>query len=500
MAFCIRTLSTSPDASKTMARTCRVLLLLLVFTGCMHRQPQPVVTPVSTLQSELNRIFDDPVLHDAFCGVLVQSMDSGEILYSRNEDKLFLPASNMKLLTGAAALVKLGPDFTFETRVVTDGSIENGVLRGNLLVIGGGDPTISGRFFKDDGLELLGQWTKRLKSLGINEITGDVVAVDDFFDQERWGNGWSWNDLPYPPAAEVGTFQLAENVVTVWVKSEGESTAITMNPSTSYITVNNHVVVESDAKVEVEWEYEPLSKTISLEGRLPPQGSDYGSFAVHDPSTYFAHVFRETLEMDGIKVDGADYSSEEAPADGTELILRKSPPLREILPVMLKVSQNLYAETLLKTLGKIGSGEGSYEAGKKQLLGILESFGIPPEENIIQDGSGLSRLNYVTPRTLLHVLSFMHRDPNFPIFYDALSIAGVDGTLAGRMKGTQAENRVHAKTGSLANARSLSGYVTTADGELLAFVLLVNNFSAPRQSVDSLQDLALQRLASFSRK
>ena len=484
----------------------RIALALLLFLSACARRPveSPAALsrdPLNELRFQLDRILADPAFDNAFWGVAIQSMDTGQILYEQNAGKLLMPASNMKLITAVASLKKLGSDFAYETEIKVDGEIENGTLHGNLIIAGTGDPTFSSRFGDGDSFRIFADWASRLKETGITKISGNIIAVDDAFDEERIGFGWSWDDLPYYYATETSALQFAENAITVTLIAgqPGGPITIKKDPESSYVTVMPDVRVESGLESpSVHWSYKPEMKTIYASGTLPAGGQDYGSFAIHNPAAYFASSLKDSLTQNGIKVEGESYRARDRnykPGEMVQLLFtHKSPPLREIVSVLLKVSQNLYAETLLKTLGK-----GSFAAGIEQVEATLIEMGIAPENFIVKDGSGLSRYNYVTAKGLLQLLEKIYRDPQFEVFYNSLAIAGVDGTLKSRMKGTPAENNIHAKTGSVSNVRSLSGYARTRDGEMIAFVLIANNFSAPSETAQYIQDVVAQQLVNFTR-
>jgi serine-type D-Ala-D-Ala carboxypeptidase/endopeptidase (penicillin-binding protein 4) len=471
-----------------------ILLLILVAAGCAKHVPGTFKAPpvprdtVRELRLQLDHLFGNPEFSNAFWGVAIQSIDSGEILYEQNSGKLLMPASNMKILTGIAALKKLGPDFVYETRIATENDIQEGKLNGNLIVTGNGDPTIS--------VDVLNQWAAQLKAGGLNEINGDIIGDDSAFDDERLGFGWSWDDLPYYYATETTALQLAENAITVTLIAGEAGLPVTVQkePNTSYIQVVQNVQVQPDAQPSVKWIYKPESRTVYASGTLPSGGEDYGSFSISNPSEYFVHCLKEKLEENGIEVHGSSHVKHWDTLSLPVRITRKSPPLKEILSVLLKRSQNLYAETLLKTLGsgKTADGIGVVET-------TLEEMGVPPNSIVMLDGSGLSRYNYVTPNALLTCLRKIYLDDPAQIFYNALPIAGVDGTLKSRMKESAAENNVRAKTGSISNVRSLSGYVRTRDGEMLVFSILANNFNAPSETANAIQDQAVELLANFMR-
>jgi serine-type D-Ala-D-Ala carboxypeptidase/endopeptidase (penicillin-binding protein 4) len=486
---------------------CVVLAVLLFLSACAKRPPETRAIhpslqqdPVQGLRTQFEQVLSNPAFGNAFWGIAIQSLDNGQLIYERNSEKLLMPASNMKLITAIAALKRLGSNFQYQTTVQTDGSITNGTLEGNLVIVGSGDPTISARFGSGNHFSTFENWTDQLESLGIHRITGDVIGIDDRFDAQRIGYGWSWDDLPYYYATETAALQFAENAITVTlVAGPTGAPVVQKEPETAYINVVQKVTVQPHMiEAHVDWSYDPKSKTVFATGTLPPNGQDYGSFAVHNPAAYFATALKETLQRNGITVEGDAYRAADRlykPSETTRILIQhQSPPLREILGVLLKVSQNLYAETLLKTLGN-----GTFSDGIKEVEKVLLQIGVAPKNFLILDGSGLSRYNYVTPSGLMQLLNRMHGDPEFETFFNALAIAGVDGTLRYRMKDTTAQNNVHAKTGSLSNVRSLSGYARTRDGEWMAFVMIANNFSAPTDTVQYAQDVILQQLTNFTR-
>jgi D-alanyl-D-alanine carboxypeptidase/D-alanyl-D-alanine-endopeptidase (penicillin-binding protein 4) len=250
----------------------------------------------------------------------------------------------------------------------------------------------------------------------------------------------------------------------------------------------------------------PGSTVVQVSGSVPLGGAEVTrSVAVDNPTEYFARVLRAGLVAAGITVHGeaADVRALPGPPDlaaARLLVSHRSAPLSEIARVLMKVSQNLYAETLLRAMGA-ADGIGSVEAGRQVEKGILEGWGIAPDSFVVVDGSGLSRYNYLTAELLVSVLRRVYGDPRHRApFMDALPVAGVDGTIAGRFKGTRVAGNARAKTGSIANARALSGYVQTLDGEMLAFSVIANNFNLPQSTIDATSDLLVERLANFTRK
>lgn len=478
--------------------------------------------PVAELRAELAEIFADPDFGHAVWGVVVQSVETGEVLYRQNSARLFTPASNQKLVTAAVALARLGAEHRFLTRVAMRGAIRaDGVLDGDLVVIGGGDPAISarfsaadpmtsGRFADGDPVAVFRAWADSLRAKGVTRIAGHVVGDDDLFDDLHLGPGWAWDDLHFSYAAEVGALLLNEGVVRFTVTpgdSAGAPARVERQPPTSYLRVREEVWTTADSTgVTVSAERRPFSNDARLWGSIwARRDSVVRHLSVHDPTLYFVTVLTETLEAAGIPVAGGplDRDSLEAypPRDSLEtLFVHASPPLAEIVRPFLKESQNQIGEMLLRFLGATATDTGSTEAGRRVVEAQLHAWGIPSSHFIIADGSGLSRYNYLSPELLVRLLRAMSRRPEFAAFHEALPVAGADGTLRRRMRGGRAEGNARAKTGFVSNARALSGYVTTLDGELLAFSMISNHFAVPVPVAEYLQDLAVERLANFSRR
>lgn len=488
-------------------------LQVVLGAACGSRQTTPVspqpLESIPVLQAELDTIFVDPAFENAHWGVMVQSVENGQILYRRNARKLFMPASNMKLVTSTVALARLGSDHQFLTQLVTCGGIdaENGALAGDLLVLGGGDPSISERFGDGDALAVFNAWADSLRSLGISAIEGGVVADDDLFDDVHIGPGWAWDYLGAAYAAEIGALLFNEGAVGLRFvpgDSVGDPVDPVVVPATSYITLHGQAVTTDDStEVGVYASRRPFSNEVDVGGEIWI-GSDsiMRYVAPHNPTLFFATVLQETLESKGILLSDPPRDRDDAVMQcdsSTVLFVHRSPALGDILRPFLKESQNQIGEMLLRYLGTVATDTGSVAAGRRAVAQTLTSWGIPDDSYVYYDGSGLSRYNYLAPEAIVRILRVMARRPDFRVFYEALPVAGVDGTLERRMVGSRAEGNAHAKTGFISNARALSGYVTTADGELLAFSVIANNFDTPVRPVEYVQDLVVERLANFER-
>ncbi len=488
------------------------VILAVMVHACAGQRSQPVgpvaAAPVAALQAELDEILADPAFHNANWGAMVQSVETGEVLYRQHARKLFMPASNVKLVTGAVALTQLGAEHRFRTRIRACGEIDqDGVLQGDLVVLGGGDPTISQRFGDGDPLRIFRAWSDSLRSRGIRRIEGNLVGDDDLFDDVHIGPGWAWDYLGNAYAAEIGALLFNEGALRINVvpgRFQDSSASVSLEPPTAFIELRGGVNTVSDSTgVTLGVVRPPFSNRAEMRGTIWV-GADSSTLyiAPHDPTLYFVTVLRETIQEHGVEVagDAVDRDSLRGDCDPSEtLFVHESPELGEILRLLFKESQNQVAEMLLRYMGAVRTDTGSVATGRRVVTQELTSWGIPEDSYIYYDGSGLSRYNYIAPEAVVRLLRTMSRRDEFEVFYDALPIAGVDGTLQNRMKGTKAEGNARAKTGFISNARALSGYVTTQDGELLAFSIIANNFDTPVRPVEYVQDLVVERLADFGR-
>jgi serine-type D-Ala-D-Ala carboxypeptidase/endopeptidase (penicillin-binding protein 4) len=466
-----------------------------------------VPSAVAALAQELSRIFDAPAFDRMQWGVLIQSLESGETLFSRNATKLLMPASNMKIVTLAAAAERLGWDFTYETQLVSSSPIANGALEGDLLVVGSGDPTIGSR--GGAATRVFEQWADRLLANGITAVNGRIVADARAFDREPLGAGWAWDYLASYYAAGVSALQFNESTADVVIRpaaTPGVPAYVEVQPIESGLILDKQVTTVATGEPDIDVSRLHGSNRLVVHGTIPVGAKDVVRAATVDrPALYFARMLRTTLVSNGIRVKGEAGEYEDAypvpPSTPTRVLLsHRSAPLSEFARVLMKVSQNQYAETLLRTLGA-KNGSGTAAVGQGVVREVLDAWGVAPDAYILSDGSGLSRYNYLCAEMLVKVLRHLYRDPRHrDAFVGTLPIGGQDGTIAGRFVGTRAAGNVHAKTGSIANARALSGYITTADAETLVFSVIANNFSQPQSFIDSTTDQAVERLANFTRK
>jgi D-alanyl-D-alanine carboxypeptidase/D-alanyl-D-alanine-endopeptidase (penicillin-binding protein 4) len=415
-----------------------------------------------------------------------------------------MPASNMKIVTLAAAAETLGWDYRFTTTLETAAPIENGILKGDLIVRGTGDPTINTR--ADRAAVLFDEWAAALKAAGITRIDGNIVGDASAFDRRRLGQGWSWDYLQYGYAAPIGALEFNEDLATLSIRpgpKAGDNAALELTPGAGLGLIHHVLTGEPGSATAINLERRPDGTWLDVIGSIAVDARPASrEVAVANPTIYFAHALLLALVQRGVAVRGLPVESPEpwiavAPMPRQVLVESQSPPLREIATTMMKVSQNLYAETLLKTIGAVKSeGTGSADAGIAAARDVFAAWNIRPGTYVQADGSGLSRYDFVTAEMIVTLLERMYKDPrHHDAFVATLPIAGKDGTIATRMKNTRAEANAVAKTGSIANVRALSGYVRTRDGERLVFSVLANSFTIPAATVNWIADLAVERLA-----
>jgi D-alanyl-D-alanine carboxypeptidase/D-alanyl-D-alanine-endopeptidase (penicillin-binding protein 4) len=430
-----------------------------------------------------------------------------ETVYARDADKLMMPASTMKIATLAAAAQQLGWDFTYDTQLVALGSVNGGVLNGDLLVVGSGDPSIDD--WDGDGTRLFSSWADQLKTLGVTTIAGRIIGDDNAFDDDELGFGWSWDDLAAGFAAGVSALQFNENSVQVTVSpgsTVGSPAAVRLAPATGGLDVRSSITTGvAGSQTTIQRRRLPGSQRLELRGSIASGSAPVSqTVSVDNPTLFFVSSLRSALVAAGIDVKGpaVDIDDLDTPPrreEGTVLVAHKSPPLSMLAVTLMKLSQNQFAETLLKTLGARAAAP-TAAGGRSAVRTILQGWDIGPSELIQADGSGLSRYNYVTASALVRILEHVARDDRLRTPFDAaLPVAGRDGTMETRLKGTAADGNARVKTGSMANVRAAAGYVRTRDDDQLVFAVLVNNFDGPGIVIARVIDDVIVRLASLRR-
>lgn len=460
-------------------------------------------------------------------GVKIVSLETGKTFFEHNAEKYFNPASNAKLYTAALALERLGVDHRIKTSLYAAARPDaSGTLKTDLIVYGRGDPTMAARINGGDYFKGIEPLITQLVNAGVRRIEGDLVADESYFTGPPFGSGWEWDDLQAYYGAEVSALTIDDNALDLFVKPAdrtGIPCRITTGPPTSFVTLINRTQTSAKGTEPRIVVYRPVGENIIyISGRLPIDSTGYySSVAVHNPAGLFVSLFKDALALRGIAVTGRtrviDWKYREVtPLDSTKLIELgsvDSMPLADIVRETLKPSQNLYAQLLLLQVGahpERGLGAGGRESGEKDrsasgdrslqapalssqppaanpyatteetgvemMNDFLAKVGVKNGDVLLEEGSGLSRRDVITPRATVALLNYISRSRWAEVYRNALPVAGVDGTLQNRMKGTPAAGNVHAKTGSLRYVYTLSGYVTTSAGERLAFSIMLNNY------------------------
>lgn len=476
---------------------------------------------VEELGGRISEVLRRSEIAPAQLAVKVASLDTGRILYEENAGKLLLPASNMKVYTVAAALDRLSPDFRYTTSVYANSRPDaNGTLRGDLIIYGRGDPTFSASFNDGDYYKAIDELAARIAASGVKRIEGNLVGDESYFTGPRLGFGWEWDDLQSSDGAEVSALSVNNNALDVFVTpgaSVGAPAAVVTGPVTNVVTVVNRVTTGPRGTKRDVRVVRPLgenvldvSGTVPLtDGPLADKGY-VGSYALTRPALLFADMLKASLIRQGVTLAGqtqmidarARGNQQLQPTALVELTSVQSRPLSVIAAQCLKPSQNLYAELILRTLGRVSGTVdpkvNTVDSGIEVVKAFLRDAGIGPREIVMADGSGLSRHNLITADATMRLLVYMSRHRYASAFREALPIAGIDGTLKNRFKGTPAAGNLRAKTGTINTVATLSGYVTSASGERLVFSILLNNYpEAPGERRIYLDAIAVA-LASFA--
>ena len=480
--------------------------------------PSPVLTR-ATLRASIDSLVADPMFRNSHLGLLVVEPVTGDTIYSHNAGKLFMPASNQKLLTSSTAMVQLGKDYRFTTTFLSSAQITDGVLRGDLVVAGRGDPSMSDAMM-GDAMKPLHAAADSLYARGVREIAGAVVKGGNAFPDTTIG-AWDWENLDTPSGAAVDELMFNEGFarVTVYggdrvgdpVRVRTLPARTTPNIVADFVTTDPATVPVGPARpgagggrggsnragaVRATTDLRGALPVVHLKGWVAPHDSVRASVTLREPASAWLQAFTEALADRGITVRGGIVRSPDASLEGKQVLFTlTSPTLGEILPKFLKPSQNQIGEILLHTLGLERAGVGSADSGRRVVERQMLAFGADSDGVVVRDGSGLSRHDYVTPETIVKILDAMRKRDDFKVFYDALPIAGVDGTIGSRMRNTPAQGNVHAKTGTVDRSHALSGYVTTADGHMLLFSFQHNNYTTSNAQVERVQDWIAAKLA-----
>jgi D-alanyl-D-alanine carboxypeptidase/D-alanyl-D-alanine-endopeptidase (penicillin-binding protein 4) len=446
----------------------------------------------SSLDPRISAIVDRPPFQRAHWGMAALDAATGDLLYARNADRLFVPASVLKLVVTATAAHVLDRGFRYTTSFAASGPVEQGVLVGDLVIHATGDPTISARY-KPTMTTVFEAFADSLAVKGIRSVSGGIVVDESEWDAQYVHGDWESYDLLWWYAAPVAPLGFNDNSIDFRVApgSVGQPARITWQPESSFFVLRNNTITTAAGNPKtLDFDRVPGTDTILATGRIPADAAvRTESFAVSEPARYAATVFREVLERKGIAVARKTVEIRQRRGEGGRALFRHhSPPLDSIIaPIMLR-SQNWFAEQLLKTIGRQTAGVGSWEAGLAAERNFLKNVvGLEDSEFSLRDASGLSSGNLITPAALARLLRYIYATPRQSIVRAALPVSGAQsGSLRTRL--TDLGGRVQAKTGSVRNAASLAGFATAASGRAVVFVVIANGTGLPAARVNEAID------------
>lgn len=488
--------------------------------------PTPTVTPtprpiqtLSELQSKIRLTLSRPELRRGQVGVKVVSLGTGKVIFDENSEKYFMPASNMKNFTVAAALAKLSPDFRFVTSVYANAMPDaSGTIRGDLTIYGRGDPSISTAFNNGDYYKGMDALAQKIAAAGVKRVEGNLVGDESYFNTDAFPSTWEWDDLQWYYGAEVSALTVNDNAVDLIVRpgaNVGAMASAQLLPNASGLILFNRVTTSAAGTRREITVYRKLnSNVLEVSGTIPLNLDKYQSaVAVMRPANVFVSMLRQLLEQKGVTITGQTRvisvkektPSSVAPSGAlVEIANLESVPFSEIAAKTMKPSQNLYTELILRALGeKVGDKSNPKETSESRGIKVVQNFlteaGIAAGSVVQYDGCGLSRHDLITPAAAVQLYDFMNRHNYAQVWRDSLTIGGVDGTLQNRFKGTAAENNVRGKTGTIDQVSALSGYVTTAAGEKLAFSVLTNGIPQGSLRTSTIDEIVIA-LANFNGK
>lgn len=455
----------------------------------------------SIFAQDLTSILNSAPNQEALWSVTVREAD-GSILEEYNSDKLIIPASNQKLFTTAAVLDGLGSDFRYTTNIYGDGELIDSVWHGNLIIKGSGDPSISGFMYNENRYLVFSELSKELRERGIFEITGSLIADVSYFDRQIYPKGWDWDDLSFYYGVEISPLSFNNNAVDLIVNGNG---AVGSKPKISWFPentgfvnfINYQEIALADTKYDEYYRRDLGSNRIVLGSKLPQGYIEKESLSISGAPMFFLQSFQRFLNQSGVSVPGS-YKVQNPGSDIDNLNIlasHDSEPLSKLIEWTNKESDNFYTEMMLKTLdAEKSNNPGSFEYGIKKVRNFLGRMEIDTTYVIMKDGSGMASGNFTKTSILSEFLVKMRNHPEFSAFYNSMSVAGIDGTIAHRMKGTKLFNTFRGKSGYVGGVRTLSGYVTSASGKELIISFATNNFIGKVRPIDSVHEQILEYL------
>ncbi|HEX5724117.1 MAG TPA: D-alanyl-D-alanine carboxypeptidase/D-alanyl-D-alanine-endopeptidase [Longimicrobiaceae bacterium] len=470
-------------------------------------QAPATARPARDLAARIDSILGRSAVRRAHWGVEVRDAATGRVLYSRDADRLFVPASNLKLVVAAAAAHHLDPGFRFRTTLSGTGPVQDGVLRGDLVLYGRGDPMLSARYFPSR-TAVFEALADSLLARGVRAVAGGVVADESWFDADYVRGDWESYDLLWWYAAPVSALGFNDNSIDFRVEpgtAAGAAARITWQPESGFVELENRTrTVAAGGSHTLDFERVPGTRRVRAYGQIPlGTAPATESFAVESPALYAGTVFREVLERRGVRVGQAEVrvvsDPARSPARGAAALAEHaSPPLERAIGPVLQRSQNWFAEQLAKTLGREVRGEGSWSAGlavEREFL--VRVVGVDSADFVLRDASGLSAGNLVTPRALVQILEYVRRTPRQAVVRRSLPVSGREGSLQTRLG--DLPGRVAAKTGYIGNVDSLSGFLTTDAGREVVFAIVANASGQPSARMKAAIDDVVRAIAAGAR-
>lgn len=456
-----------------------------------------------SFNEKMNNLLKDENLNGSLVGISIRDADTGEEIFEHQGNIRMHPASNMKLLTAAAALKTLGKSYQFNTELTTDGIQKGNVLKGNIYLKGMGDPTL----LKED----LDEFAKVIKEQGIDVIEGNVIGDDNWYDDIRLSQDLNWSDESFYTGAQISALTLSPDkdydagtvIIEVLPSNHiGEKPRIKVTPPNQYVSiVNRSKMVSEKEQRDISIEREHGTNNIIVEGIMPINAKAYRSYvAVWEPTNLVLDVFHHILKDKGITLNG-DVEIGLTPENAHELASKQSIPLEEIIIPFMKLSNNGIGEVLVKEMGRKVYNDGSWDAGLDVMKEAALTFGIDENTILLRDGSGMSHKNYIPASELTEMLYHIQTEEWFQAFEFSLPVAGeadrmVGGTLKNRLSQEQTKGKVKAKTGTLTGVYTLSGYVTNQQGKKLIFSILNNNYIIDSSEIGKIQDEMITLLAT----
>lgn len=475
--------------------------LILCFVGLTLRGTTYAQSVI--FSPEIVQTVENSRAYDAFWSVVVRD-SSGTILEGYNFDKLMHPASNLKLLTSAAILDELGADFTYQTNMYGFGYQEGGTWQGDIIIRGVGDPSISGEFYNRDRFHVFDKFFTALDTLGIRRINGDLIGNNAYFDRQPYPKGWNWDDLSFYYGVETSALSFNNNAVDLQVLSDGEvgeTPEIQWFPfDTDFVTfINEQVITPTGSEYDEFYQRILGTNTIILRSKVPRNYIETESLSVMNASLFFMDTFKKYLEDGGIMLGGRiiidDQQHDWESGQYKILSSHRSVSLRELLAQINKESSNFYTEMMLKTAAASRyETQGTTELGITLVEEFAASMNIDTTKVEMTDGSGMSPATLITGEDLTDLLVKLQQRSDFPVYKRSLSLAGIDGSLQHRFKGTPLYRKILGKTGYVSGIRTLSGYLTASSGRPLVFSILTNNYTERTSYIDYLHESILRQI------